>query len=96
MHVSYTSEYQLLWTFAPCRYLYGLVAHAKYFHQIDGGVFRALVANGYAHLARNKDELNKINVFPIPDADTGNNMKIALRGGTLNQVRTFTCATLTA
>ena len=29
--------------------------------EIDGKVFRALVANGYAKVAANKDELNKIN-----------------------------------
>ena len=51
---------------------------------IDGAVFTALIASGYAKLAQNKDELNHINVFPVPDADTGNNMKIALRGGVLN------------
>ena len=44
--------------------------------EVDGKIFRALTANGYARLAANKDELNKINVFPIPDADTGNNMKV--------------------
>jgi hypothetical protein len=50
---------------------------------IDGLIFSALMVSGYTLVAKNKDELNKINVFPIPDADTGNNMKIALRGGAL-------------
>ena len=30
-------------------------------------------------LHRNKDMLNRINVFPIPDGDTGSNMCITLR-----------------
>ena len=34
-----------------------------------------MVVAGYGQLARHKDELIKTNVFPIPDADTGNNMK---------------------
>ena len=52
-------------------------------------VFRTMVTAGYRKLIQHKDELNKINVFPIPDADTGNNMKIALRSGVLNQVRAY-------
>mmetsp|Transcript_28476 Transcript_28476/g.74836 ORF Transcript_28476/g.74836 Transcript_28476/m.74836 type:complete len:704 (-) Transcript_28476:85-2196(-) len=54
--------------------------------EITGGVFRTMITAGYQHLAENKDELNRINVFPIPDADTGNNMKLALRPGVLNQL----------
>jgi hypothetical protein len=33
---------------------------------IDGLVFSALMVSGYTLVAKNKDELNKINVFPIP------------------------------
>ena len=29
---------------------------------------------GAAELAKNKDEINALNVFPVPDGDTGNNM----------------------
>jgi dihydroxyacetone kinase-like predicted kinase len=54
--------------------------------EIDGQVFTTLVAGGYALLAKNKEELNQINVFPVPDADTGNNMRIALRGATTNLI----------
>lgn len=32
------------------------------------------VSSGCKRLAENKQELNDINVFPIPDADTGNNV----------------------
>ena len=42
--------------------------------------FAALVTAGCACLAANKAELNKINVFPIPDGDTGTNMAMACRG----------------
>jgi dihydroxyacetone kinase-like predicted kinase len=52
--------------------------------EIDGTHFGTLYVAGYALLANNKDELNRINVFPVPDADTGNNMKIALRGAALD------------
>ena len=44
----------------------------------------SIVVPDYADRPSCRDELNKINVFPVPDADTGNNMKIALRGGVLN------------
>ena len=30
---------------------------------------------------KNKDHVNKINVFPVPDSDTGTNMFLGLRGG---------------
>lgn len=30
--------------------------------------------SGYSNIARYREHLNKINVFPVPDGDTGNNM----------------------
>jgi DegV family protein with EDD domain len=35
--------------------------------------------SGYMSIARNRDYINRINVFPVPDADTGNNMTATLR-----------------
>jgi dihydroxyacetone kinase-like predicted kinase len=52
--------------------------------EIDGTHFGTLYVAGYTLVAKNKDELNRINVFPVPDADTGNNMKIAMRGAALD------------
>ena len=45
---------------------------------VDGAVFTTLLVSGYAELARNKDELNTINVFPVPDGDTGRSLMLYL------------------
>lgn len=47
--------------------------------RVDGVVFAELLRAGFVELNRGKDLCNKINVFPIPDGDTGNNMVITLR-----------------
>ena len=46
---------------------------------VDGQLWGELVRAGYVHLYYNHDTCNKINVFPIPDGDTGTNMIITLR-----------------
>ena len=40
---------------------------------IDGLAFTQLLLGGYHSLAKAKNELNRINVFPLPDGDTGTN-----------------------
>jgi fatty acid-binding protein DegV len=45
-------------------------------NMINGQVYGELVRAGFIHLSRNYQHLNNINVFPIPDGDTGNNMVI--------------------
>ena len=42
---------------------------------MTGSIFVEMCRAGCTYLISNKSELNRINVFPIPDADTGNNMK---------------------
>eukprot|EP00938_MAST-03A_sp_MAST-3A-sp1_P003762 g3762.t1 len=46
---------------------------------VDGLIMSELFRAGFVALHRNKDLLNRINVFPIPDGDTGSNMCITLR-----------------
>ena len=46
---------------------------------VDGQLWGELIRAGYVHLYYNHDTCNKINVFPIPDGDTGTNMIITLR-----------------
>lgn len=41
---------------------------------VDGRRFRYAVLAGARHLIARKDHLDRINVFPVPDADTGTNM----------------------
>ena len=48
---------------------------------LDGNTFKTLVANGYQNLINDIDRINALNVFPVPDGDTGTNMKLTLEGG---------------
>ncbi len=41
--------------------------------------FRSAVAAGYAELERRRQEVNDLNVFPVADGDTGDNMAMTLR-----------------
>lgn len=41
---------------------------------IDGSLFLQLMASGVNSLRSYKDEVNALNVFPVPDGDTGTNM----------------------
>jgi hypothetical protein len=52
--------------------------------RIDGWVLTQLLLSGYAKMSTKIDELNKINVFPIADGDTGANMKVCLKLPTRN------------
>ena len=48
---------------------------------IDGEVFVKMVLGGAKNLQDNLQEVNDLNVFPIPDGDTGENMYLTLQGG---------------
>src|SRR5436189_2817753 len=41
--------------------------------------FRRVVQAAYAELASRRDEVNDLNVFPVADGDTGDNMVLTLR-----------------
>ncbi|HLH14553.1 MAG TPA: DAK2 domain-containing protein, partial [Solirubrobacteraceae bacterium] len=41
--------------------------------------FRAAVAGALAHLETRREEVNDLNVFPVADGDTGDNMALTLR-----------------
>ncbi len=45
---------------------------------IDGATFRRMVISAGASLENNKQPLNELNVFPVPDGDTGTNMSMTL------------------
>jgi len=45
---------------------------------IDGNRFRTAIVAGAKRVFERQDYLNKINVFPVPDADTGTNMAATL------------------
>lgn len=58
---------------------HALVDLSKSIKTIDGPTFAELVLAGFHRLGAGKDELNKINVFPVPDGDTGTNMYNCLK-----------------
>lgn len=48
---------------------------------INGEVFEKMIKGAAANLHENVQTVNDLNVFPIPDGDTGENMLLTLRGG---------------
>lgn len=48
---------------------------------IDGELFKQLVINGAANLSVNYKEVDALNVFPVPDGDTGTNMRMTIEAG---------------
>ena len=46
---------------------------------IDGKQFRDMFVSGANNLQNNKDLVDKLNVFPVPDGDTGTNMSMTFR-----------------
>ncbi len=51
---------------------------------VDGSLFKGIVLNGYNNLIKDMVEINNLNVFPVPDGDTGTNMKKTLENGINN------------
>ena len=45
---------------------------------IDGNKFRDMFVSGANNLQNNKDLVDKLNVFPVPDGDTGTNMSLTI------------------
>jgi len=48
---------------------------------LDGILFARMVNFGAANLRSHVKEINDLNVFPIPDGDTGDNMLLTIMGG---------------
>lgn len=46
---------------------------------LDGRRFRRLLIAGVHNVERHRAELDRINVFPVPDGDTGTNLALTLR-----------------
>ncbi len=50
--------------------------------RIIGGILMARMAKGGAkRLSAKADKVNKLNVFPVPDGDTGDNMRMTIESG---------------
>ena len=48
---------------------------------IDAALFKSMIMSGAALLEQNKQHINDLNVFPVPDGDTGTNMSLTLNSG---------------
>lgn len=48
-------------------------------HECDGQGLKQLAAAGIANLEQNYETVNMLNVFPVPDGDTGINMLLTMR-----------------
>ncbi len=51
----------------------------KRFQMIDGRVMRRLTRAGLTWLRTNQQQVNALNVFPVPDGDTGTNMVLTMQ-----------------
>ena len=50
-------------------------------NQMNGILFRDLIINGSVKLKNNMNRINDLNVFPVPDGDTGSNMSATMSAG---------------
>ena len=49
--------------------------------RINGIHLEKMIKNGLANLQQHEEEVNRLNVFPVPDGDTGTNMVLTLGNG---------------
>ena len=49
--------------------------------ELSGELYSTLIKGGAANLRANAQIVNDLNVFPIPDGDTGENMSLTITGG---------------
>ena len=47
-------------------------------HMIDGAAYRKMLLSAAASIEIHKQQINDLNVFPVPDGDTGTNMSMTL------------------
>ena len=50
----------------------------KQHNKINGEDYRKLIINAAHYLENSKEEINELNVFPVPDGDTGSNMSMTV------------------
>ena len=57
---------------------------------LDANSYLYLIRGGAARLAENRQSINDLNVFPIPDGDTGDNMLMTIEAGSRASGATLT------
>lgn len=55
---------------------------------LDGALFVQMVLAGAHSLERNMERVNALNVFPVPDGDTGTNMSLSMTSG-VNELKRY-------
>ncbi len=50
-------------------------------NKIDGILFKQMIISGANNLFNSYPEIDKLNVFPVPDGDTGTNMNLTMSSG---------------
>ncbi|MGD9886808.1 MAG: DAK2 domain-containing protein [Bacilli bacterium] len=53
--------------------------------KLDGLLFKTMIINGAENLKINYKQVDALNVFPVPDGDTGTNMRMTMEGG-INEI----------
>ena len=56
--------------------------------RISGGVFKQMIVFGAACITQQKQAINDLNVFPVPDGDTGTNMSLTIQTAVTELSRT--------
>ena len=54
---------------------------------IDGTVFSRMMLSAAAESELDKQKVNELNVFPVPDGDTGTNMSMTLNAASTGRRR---------
>ena len=49
--------------------------------KVSGTLFKKMINNGAVNLKNNHKEIDHLNVFPVPDGDTGTNMQMTMMAG---------------
>ena len=55
---------------------------------LDGNLFKEIICGGAASLKSHAAEVNNLNVFPVPDGDTGDNMAMTVMSGVASMKKT--------
>ena len=53
----------------------------KSIKELGGMLFAKMMRGGASELRANAEEVNRLNVFPVPDGDTGDNMSMTIESG---------------
>lgn len=55
-------------------------------HKLNGSLLTQMILSGAHHLSNNAQKIDALNVFPVPDGDTGTNMNLSMTSG-VNEVK---------